>query len=327
MKIAVAQGDGVGPEVIPPAVDVLELLLDKTEFVNVEIGHSRWLKEGVAITEDDIELIKSCDCMLFGAITSVPGQSIVVRLRRVLDLFANVRPFESLPISPYRVNFKIVRENQEGLYSGVEEISEDMAITERIITKTETKRLTTFACGLKDVKKITVVHKANVLKSDIFFRDICLSVIQSHSIPYDEMYVDTAAYNLIKHPDKFDHILTSNLFGDILSDEAAALVGSLGACPSANLGVQYAMFEPVHGSAPHIAGNGIANPIGAILSCKMLLEWAGYYDKASLLNESVQRTIASGIATYDLGGRSTTKEVVDAIIKNLEVQGDIPRSL
>ncbi len=166
-------------------------------------------------------------------------------------------------------------ENQEGLYSGVEEISEDMAITERIITKTETRRLTTFACDLKDVKKITVVHKANVLKSDIFFRDICLSVIQSHNIPYDEMYVDTAVYNLIKHPDKFDHILTSNLFGDILSDEAAALVGSLGACPSANIGAQYAMFEPVHGSAPHIAGNGIANPIGAILSCKMLLEWAG----------------------------------------------------
>ncbi len=109
MKIAVAQGDGVGPEAIPPAVDVLELLLNKIEFVNVEIGHSRWLKEGVAITEDDIELIKSCDCMSFGAITSVPGQSIVVRLRRVLDLFANVRPFESLPISPYRVNFKIVR--------------------------------------------------------------------------------------------------------------------------------------------------------------------------------------------------------------------------
>jgi methanogen homoisocitrate dehydrogenase len=318
MKIAVAQGDGVGREVIPPAVDVLELLLNKIEFVNIEIGYTRWLKEGVAITEDDIELIKSCDCMLFGAVTSVPGQSIVLRLRKALDLFANVRPFASLPVSPYRVNFKIVRENQEGLYSGVEEISDDVAITERIITKTETKRLTAFACGLKDVKKITVVHKANVLKSDIFFRDICLSVIQSHKIPHDEMYVDAAAYNLIKHPDKFDHILTSNLFGDILSDEAAALIGSLGACPSANVGAQYAMFEPVHGSAPHIAGNGIANPIGAILSCKMLLEWAGYYDRASLLNESVQRTIASGIATYDLGGTSTTKEVVDAIIENLE---------
>lgn len=319
MKIAVAQGDGVGLEVIPPAVEILKLLLDNIEFVEVEIGHRRWLNEGMAITEDDITLIKSCDCMLFGATTSVPGQSVVVRLRKALDLFVNVRPFESLAVSPYRVNFKIVRENQEGLYSGVEEISDDLAITERIITRAETKRLAAFACSLKDVKKITIVHKANVLRSDIFFRDICVSVIESYNIPYTEMYVDAAAYNLIKHPERFDHILTSNLFGDILSDEAAALVGSLGACPSANIGVQYAMFEPVHGSAPAIAGKGIANPIGAILSCKMLLEWAGRYDKATLLNDSVKRTVASGIATYDLDGTSTTKEVSNTIIKNLEV--------
>ena len=318
MKIAVAQGDGVGLEVIPPAVEILKLLLDNIEFVEVEIGQRRWLNEGMAITEDDINLIKSCDCMLFGAITSVPGQSVVVRLRKALDLFVNVRPFESLAVSPYKVNFRIVRENQEGLYSGVEEISDDLAITERIITRAETKRLAAFACSLKDVKKITIVHKANVLRSDIFFRDICVSVIESHNIPYSEMYVDAAAYNLIKHPERFDHILTSNLFGDILSDEAAALVGSLGACPSANIGVQYAMFEPVHGSAPAIAGKGIANPIGAILSCKMLLEWAGKYDKASLLNDSVKRTVASGIVTYDLNGTSTTKEVSNTIIKNLE---------
>ena len=318
MKIAVAQGDGVGLEVIPPAVEILKLLLNNIEFVNVEIGHRRWLKEGTAITEDDIDLIKSCDCMLFGAITSVPEQSVVVRLRKALDLFVNIRPFESLAVSPYKVNFTIVRENQEGLYSGVEEISDDLAVTERIITRAETKRLAAFACNLKDVKKITVVHKANVLRSDIFFRDICVSVIESCNIPYTEMFVDAAAYNLIKHPDRFDHILTSNLFGDILSDEAAALVGSLGACPSANIGVQHAMFEPVHGSAPTIAGKGIANPIGAILSCKMLLEWAGKYDKARLLDNSVKRTVISGITTCDLGGTSTTKEVSDTIIKNLE---------
>ncbi|HYA61197.1 MAG TPA: isocitrate/isopropylmalate family dehydrogenase [Candidatus Acidoferrum sp.] len=317
MKIAVAQGDGVGMEVIPPAVEILKLLFNNIEFVNVEIGHIRWLNEGTAITEDDIDLIKSCDCMLFGATTSVPEQSVVVRLRKALDLFVNVRPFESLAVSPYKVNFTIVRENQEGLYSGVEEISDDLAVTERIITRAETKRLAAFACNLKDVKKITIVHKANVLRSDIFFRDICVSVIESYNIPYTEMFVDAAAYNLIKHPDRFDHILTSNLFGDILSDEAAALVGSLGACPSANIGVQYAMFEPVHGSAPTIAGKGIANPIGAILSCKMLLEWAGKYDEARLLNNSVKRTVISGITTYDLGGTSTTKEVSDTIIKNL----------
>jgi methanogen homoisocitrate dehydrogenase len=142
-------------------------------------------------------------------------------------------------------------------------------------------------------------------------------VLEEHHISYDEMYVDAAAYNLIKHPEMFDHILTSNLFGDVLSDEAAGLVGSLGLCPSANIGPDYAIFEPIHGSAPNIAGRGIANPIGAILSAKMLLEWAGERSKAILLDNAVKKTIENGVKTPDLGGTNSTKEVTRSIISCL----------
>jgi methanogen homoisocitrate dehydrogenase len=211
----------------------------------------------------------------------------------------------------------VIRENLEGLYAGIEEVSVDAAVTERVITRYNTERLASFASALQNVKKITIVHKANVLKSDVFFRDVCARILDEHHISYDEMYVDTAAYNLIKHPEIFDHILTSNLFGDILSDEAAGLTGGLGLCPSANIGPDYAIFEPIHGSAPNIAGRGIANPIGAILSAKMLLEWAGNQNKAMLLDNAVKKTIENGVTTPDLGGTNSTKEVTRSILSCL----------
>jgi methanogen homoisocitrate dehydrogenase len=211
----------------------------------------------------------------------------------------------------------IIRENLEGLYAGIEEVSVDIAVTKRVITRYNTERLASFASALQNVKKITIVHKANVLKSDVLFRDVCAHILDERHISYDEMYVDTAAYNLIKHPEIFDHILTSNLFGDILSDEAAGLTGGLGLCPSANIGPDYAIFEPIHGSAPNIAGRGIANPIGAILSVKMLLEWAGEQSKAILLDNAVKKTIEKGVMTPDLGGMNSTKEVTRSIISCL----------
>jgi methanogen homoisocitrate dehydrogenase len=211
----------------------------------------------------------------------------------------------------------IIRENLEGLYAGIEEVSVDTAVTKRVITRYNTERLASFASALQNVKKITIVHKANVLKSDVLFRDVCARVLDEHHISFDEMYVDAAAYNLVKNPEVFDHILTSNLFGDILSDEAAGLTGSLGLCPSANIGPDYAIFEPIHGSAPNIAGRGIANPIGAILSVKMLLEWAGEQSKAILLDNAVKKTIEKGVMTPDLGGMNSTKEVTRSIISCL----------
>ena len=317
MKIAVAQGDGVGKEIIPPCIDILNLLLTGPKFIDLDIGYSKWAREGAPITDSDIGLIKQTDCMLLGAVTSVPGSSVVVRLRRTFDLFANLRPFRSYDLTRYLLNMTIIRENLEGLYAGKEEVSVDTAVTKRVITRYNTERLASFASTLQNVKKITIVHKANVLKSDILFRDVCARVLEEHHISYDEMYVDAAAYNLIKHPEMFDHILTSNLFGDVLSDEAAGLVGGLGLCPSANIGPDYAIFEPIHGSAPNIAGRGIANPIGAILSAKMLLEWAGERSKAILLDNAVKKTIKNGVKTPDLGGTNSTKEVTRSIISYL----------
>lgn len=317
MKIAVAQGDGVGKEVIPPCIEILDLLLEDLEFINLDIGYARWAREGAPITEADIDLIKQADCMILGAVTSVPGSSVVGRLRKTLDLFANMRPFESYNLTPYGLHLTIIRENLEGLYSGVEEISRDVAVTKRVITRHNVERLASFASTLKNVKRITIVHKANVLKSDIFFRDVCVRVLQKHDVPYNEMYVDAAAYNLIKHPEMFDHILTSNLFGDILSDEAAALIGGLGLCPSANIGADFAIFEPIHGSAPHIAGRGVANPVGAILSVSLLLDWFGDREKAMSVRASVKKTLDQGFRTPDLGGTCSTKEVAQEIMRNL----------
>jgi len=317
MKIAVAQGDGVGQEVIPPCLEILNLLLKGPEFIDLDIGYAKWAREGAPITDSDIDLIKQADCMLLGAVTTAPVSSVVVRLRRAFDLFANIRPFRSYDLTPYALNLTIIRENLEGLYSGLEEVSGDVAVTKRVITRYNAERLASFASTLQNVKKITIVHKANVLKSDVFFRDVCIRVLNEHHVYYDEMYVDTAAYNLIKHPEMFDHILTSNLFGDILSDEAAALTGGLGLCPSANIGPNYAIFEPIHGSAPNIAGRGIANPIGAILSVRMLLEWAGEYSKAIQVDTSVKKTIEKGVMTPDLGGTSSTEEVTREIMRNL----------
>jgi methanogen homoisocitrate dehydrogenase len=317
MKIAVAQGDGVGKEVIPPCIEILNLLLKDPKFTNLDIGYSKWAREGTPITDSDIDLIKQTDCMLLGAVTTVPGNSVVVRLRRTFDLFANLRPFRSYDLTPHKLNVTIIRENLEGLYAGIEEVSVDVAFTKRVITRYNTERLASFASKLQDVKKITIVHKANVLKSDTLFRDACVRILEENHIFYDEMYVDAAAYNLVKNPEVFDHILTSNLFGDILSDEAAGLIGSLGLCPSANIGPSFAIFEPIHGSAPNIAGRGIANPIGAILSVKMLLEWAGEKSKAMLLDDAVKKTVENGVTTPDLGGTNSTKEVTRSIISSL----------
>ncbi|MGZ4901532.1 MAG: isocitrate/isopropylmalate dehydrogenase family protein [Halobacteriota archaeon] len=315
MKIAVAEGDGIGKEVIPPCVELLELLLEDVEFIPVEIGYAKWTREGLPITDDDMALIRQADCMLAGAVTSVPGYSVVVYLRKAFDLFANVRPFTSYALTPYDLDLVIVRENLEGLYCGKEELSQDRAVTERVVTRANTERLATFASTLIGVERVTIVHKANVLKSDVLFRDVCAQVLRAHGVPYDEMYVDAAAYHLVKHPDKFSCILTSNLFGDILSDEAAALVGSLGLCPSANIGSHFAIFEPIHGSAPSLAGSGKANPIGAILSAKMLLEWGGQHDKAALVDASVRHTLKKGIMTPDIGGSSSTTDVAREIVR------------
>ncbi len=325
MKIAVAPGDGIGKEVIPAALDVLDVFGLDIEKIPLDIGYGKWERTGNALTDEDMDIIKGCDCILFGAITTPPDpnyKSVLMRLRKELDLYANIRPFiplekVTLPCSK-EFDFVIVRENTEGMYSGVEELHENVAYTTRVITRKGSERIAETACRLaKERKKLTVVHKANVMKSDSFFRDVCIGVAKKNGISYNEMLVDSMAYDLVLRPQRYDVILTTNLFGDILSDVAAAVAGGLGLCPSANIGERYALFEPIHGSAPDIAGKGIANPIAAILSVKMMLEWAGWEKEASLIMTAVNSVLQDGITTPDLGGTYSTKDVAATIARRV----------
>ncbi len=322
MKLAVIPGDGIGREVVPAALSVLDAFGMDIEKVPLDIGYGKWEKTGSALTDEDMDIIKECDCVLFGAITTPPDpnyKSVLMRLRKELDLYANIRPFVplekvTLPCGK-KFDFVIVRENTEGMYSGVEELHENAAYTTRIITRKGSERIAEHACRIANERKkrLTIVHKANVLKSDSFFRDVCITVVKRRGISYNEMLVDAMAYDLIMRPQKYDVIVTTNLFGDILSDVAAAIAGGLGICPSANIGERYALFEPIHGSAPDIAGKDIANPIAAILSVKMMLEWMGRTKEALSIGRAVNSVLQQGIVTPDLGGSYSTKYVSDAI--------------
>ncbi len=325
MKLAVVPGDGIGREVIPAALSVLDAFGLDVEKIFLEIGYGKWQRTGSAITDGDIEIIRECECVLFGAITTPPDpkyKSVLVRLRKELDLYANIRPFA--PLKKVRLpcarkfDFVIVRENTEGMYSGAEELHEDVAYTTRVVTRKGSERIAERACSLaKERKKlVTIVHKANVLKSDSLFRDICKGVAERNKVSYNEMLVDAMAYDLILRPGKYDVIVTTNLFGDILSDVAAAIAGGLGLCPSANIGDRYALFEPIHGSAPDIAGKGIANPIAAILTVRMMLEWMGRIKEGDAIRRAVDNVLESGIVTPDLGGSSSTTDVSNAIARN-----------
>ncbi len=330
MKIAVIPGDGIGREVIPAALSVLDAFGLDIEKVPLEIGYGKWERTGYAIADEDIDIIKGCDCMLFGAITTPPDpnyKSVLMRLRKEFDLYANIRPFApltnvKLPCNKREFDFVIVRENTEGMYSGIEELHENVAYTTRVITRKGSERIAERACriALERRKELAIVHKANVLKSDSFFRDVCIGVAKKTGVSYRDILVDTMAYDLVFHPEKYDVLVTTNLFGDILSDEAAALVGGLGLCPSANIGDRYALFEPIHGSAPDIAGKSIANPVAAILSLKMMLEWAGWKEEAGLIGEAVDDVLRKGVVTPDLGGSYSTVDVSEAIAKMIEYQ-------
>lgn len=322
MKLAVIEGDGIGREVIPAAVEVLDAFGLEFEKMSLELGYARWERTGTAISEEDVEIMKKCDAVLFGAVTTVPDsshKSVLLTIRKELDLYANVRPVKPLPgikgvTGRSDFDFIIVRENTEGLYSGVEELGPDLSWTKRIITRKGSERIAEYACKLAKERsnKLSIVHKSNVLKSDKLFLDVCRQTARTCGIEYSDMLVDSMAYSLIMHPEKYDVVVTTNLFGDILSDMCAALVGSLGLVPSANIGKNYAFFEPVHGSAPDIAGKGISNPLAAILCVKMLLEWMGK-SKALLIDDAITDILQKRIITPDLGGRASTAEVGHAV--------------
>jgi homoisocitrate dehydrogenase len=340
--IVLIPGDGVGQEVIPAAAEVLAALGLGLTFVEAPAGFEHFQKTGDAIPDETLAEVEAAGVALFGATASpssvVPGyRSPILALRRAFDLYANLRPTFSLPgpFSRPGVDLLIVRENTEGLYAGRERREGDTAIAERVITARGSERIARVAFEQARNRKsqipnlksqipnpksqVTVVHKANVLKlTDGLFRETCLKVaVEYPDVQTTEMLVDAMALRLVRDPEHFDVIVTTNLFGDILSDEASALMGGLGVAPSANLGERAAVFEPVHGSAPDIAGQGAADPVGAILSGAMLLEHIGRPEAAARVRNAVVETLRAGVLTKDLGGGAPTREITKRIIADL----------
>lgn len=316
-KIAVVEGDGIGHEVIPVARRVLELLHPEYEYFDVDVGYGRWERTGCPCTDPDIAELKTADAILFGAVTTPPMkdyQSVVLRIRKALDLYANLRPVRNTSF-----DIMIVRENTEGLYSGIEDLTPDRATTLRIVSRTGTVRIIRKAIDLAGQRNglLTIGHKANVIKSDVFFRDICLAEAKAAGVPCNDKFIDALSLDILQNPQKYSVVVTTNMFGDILSDVAAYLVGGLGLVPSANIGDRYALFEPVHGSAPDIAGKNIANPVAAVRSASMLLDYLGDSAGAEAIEDSVRRVIKKGICTRDMGGNAGTREFGDALVRSI----------
>ena len=316
-------GDGIGPEVVDAAVRVVDAVCgDRIEWVDAEMGWRTFERTGRALPEATVEILEDCAGALFGAVSSpsyaVNGyRSPIVDLRRRLDLYANVRPLSSGAIDAV-----VVRENTEGLYASREhwEREGEVAITERVISRRATERIVRFACELAlsraaqrgSPARLTVVHKANVLRlSDGLFRETALGVAAGFpEIEVEEQLVDSMAYRLILEPERYDVIVAPNLYGDILSDAGAALVGGLGVVGSANCGERFCFAEPVHGSAPDIAGQGIANPIATVSAVALLLERVGLGDAAARVEEALAEHRAAGPRTPDRGGAATTHEAL-----------------
>ena len=336
--ICVIPGDGAGQEVIPAAVQALQATGLELNFEEACAGFACFKKEGTALPEETLQAAIRADAVLFGATASpsgpVPGyRSPILALRKELNLFANLRPVFSLPgeFSRPGIDLLIVRETSEGLYSGREHRLGDTAIAERVITRQASERIARVACEQASLRlrergrpgKLTVVHKANVLKlTDGLFRESVLSVAANYpDIQVEELLVDAAAMRLVRSPESFDVLVTTNLFGDILSDQGSALVGGLGVAPSANLGTGTPVFEPVHGSAPDIAGRGVANPVGAMLSGAMLLERLGESEAAARLREAILGSLKGGVRTADLGGSATTGEFTQEVCRRLGAMG------
>lgn len=325
-RIAVIPGDGIGKEVMEATILVLDALDIDFDYVYGEAGDECGEKKGTPLPGETLDIIRSCDACLFGA-AGETAADVIVKIRQEMKMFANLRPVKSYPNTNALfddVDFMIVRENTEGLYiANQEEYTEDGAVAKRIITREAESRIIDYAFKYakdNNKSKVTGVHKANVLKkSDGLFREVFYEVSKNYpEIDAEDFYVDATAMYLITQPQSFEVIVTTNLFGDILSDEGAGLVGGLGLIPSANIGEDGALFEPVHGSAPDIAGKGIANPIAMMLSAIMMLRYLNENEAADKFESAILKVLNDGnTLTGDLGGSSTTLEVAEAVKNNL----------
>jgi isopropylmalate/isohomocitrate dehydrogenase-like protein len=347
-KIAWLPGDGVGNDVMEAAKIVLDATSLDAEFVPGEVGWECWEKYGDPLPAETIEILRSTDCCLFGAITSKPGvkgyKSPIVKARQMFQLYANVRPCKAYPGNPlnYRDGIDIVvfRENTEGLYSGLDfhpplipqilaipglenADPENSAVSIRYFTRKGCQRIlrAAFEYAVKHRRRsVTSISKANVIRATcgLFLEEAEKMAKEYPDIEFWNANIDAMTMWLIKNPEDYDVLVTTNMFGDIISDEAAQLVGGLGFASSGSIGDDYALFEPTHGSAPKYAGMYKVNPIAMLLSTKMMLDYLGEMEIARTVEDGIATVIAEGkVRTYDMGGTNTTLEVAEEVVKKM----------
>jgi 3-isopropylmalate dehydrogenase len=323
-EVAVVPGDGIGNEVVPAAVDVLEAVDAPIEFVYGEAGDETKAERGEALPEETRDIVAEADATLFGA-AGETAADVILPLRSVVESYANVRPVRAYPgvdaVAP-ETDLVFVRENTEGVYAGIEsEITEGVRTLTRVVTEEASEAIAEFGFGYakrNGYEQVTVAHKANVMReTDGLFLDTVEQVARSRDAKYDTELMDALATNLVMHPEEYGVVICPNLAGDVLSDLGAGLVGGLGLLPSANIGEDNALFEPVHGTAPDIAGDGLANPAATILSAAMLLDYLEYGEEAAQVQQAVEGVLADGPRTPDLGGEASTADVRDAVLDQL----------
>jgi isocitrate dehydrogenase (NAD+) len=332
-RVTLIPGDGIGPELAEATRRVLDATGVAFEWEVVEAGEATIATHGTPLPETVLESIRRNKIALKGPITTPVGsgfRSVNVGLRQALNLYANLRPARSMAGVQSRyddVDLVIVRENTEDLYAGIEHmVGRDAAESIKIITRSASERIARFAFEYAIAngrRKVTAVHKANIMKlSDGLFLEACTAVAQGYAgrVEFEDRIVDNMCMQLVQKPDMYDVLVLPNLYGDIVSDLAAGLVGGLGVAPGANIGEDGAVFEPVHGSAPKYAGQNKANPTALILSGALMLRHLGYADVAARVEGAVRGVVAEGrTVTSDLGGSAGTREFADAVIDQLGV--------
>ena len=344
VRIAALPGDGIGPEVTEAAIAVLQAVEATTDdldlrFESLSVGAGEYLRSGNPLPEETLARMRDCDAILLGAMglphvrwpngTEMAPQ---IDIREELDLYQGIRPVrlyqESLtPLKGKRageIDFVLFRENTEGLFwerKKRHDPQADAVDNAMRVTRRGAERIVraAFSAAGQRRKKVTLVDKANVLPAMAFFREVFDSVASDYpDIETERTYVDAAALYLVQRPETFDVIVTENMFGDILSDLAAGIVGGMGMAPSADIGDTYAVFQPAHGSAPDIAGKGVANPLATILSAALMLEWLGVPEHGSAISGAVERALKDpACRTSDLGGRMSCAEMTQAVLERL----------
>ncbi len=332
--VALIKGDGIGPEIANATVKILEGAGAQIAWQEAFAGMGALKSHGSPLPEETIATLDSCGLALKSPLATPVGsgfRSINVSLRKHFDLYANVRPAKTIPGVPSRydnVDMVLVRENTEGMYSGIEhyiDAEKSAAESIAIVTRKSSERIVRYALQYAREhgrKKVTIIHKANILKmSSGLFLDVGREVAKEFDdIECNDMIVDATAMRMVVNPEAFDVMVTTNLFGDILSDLAAGLIGGLGVAPAANIGADgRAMFEAVHGTAPDIAGKGIGNPSGLCLSACLLLDHIGQTDVAARVRKGLWATLADPkTRTGDLGGSATTAQFADSVVRSMK---------